>query len=258
MQLLAIYDVRNVHGKLQKRGYFYLSDNPHHNWSSAVVGYSDYLRRRKHDFASSGGRLQANSLWSDRGPSDQWCAPFMAYAHDIAEREDVLLCQNTSGRNHGKWNHDRIGGNVGNAFGAAYREGKFVVRAGQSPAEAVVAWLRSNMRWGRDKDGNKTEERFFFVIPANAIKVTKSPVKTLDIGIKQYHCMVSRKKKIYFRKYSCSCSECLRGIWEKCMNMEYCGPFQRTWFRPYRQYNQLESRYGNDGNKRKKQRVDGN
>ena len=31
VQLLAIYDLQNINGNLQKRGHFYLSDNPHHN-----------------------------------------------------------------------------------------------------------------------------------------------------------------------------------------------------------------------------------
>ena len=133
----------------------------------------------------------------------------MGYGTDSARRLGVMLNQNTSGTNHGKWNHDRIGGNVGNAFAAAYREGKFVVRHGQSPAEAVVEWLESNMRWATDEKGNPTMQRFFFVIPASAIKVLKSPVKTLKIGITEYHCMVSHKRYLYFRKYSCSCSACL-------------------------------------------------
>ena len=254
VQLLAFYDIQNVNGILQKRGYYYLSDNPHHNWSSAVVGYDHYLKKRKQNFLANGTELRVHTLWSDRGPSDQWCAPFLAYAHDIAKRENVLLNQNTSGTNHGKWNHDRIGGNVGRCFGTAYREGKYVIVRGESPAEKTVDWLRANCEWTHDEKGNRVMQQFFFVIPPAAIKCAKSPVKTLSIGIKDYHCMVSHQHKTYFRRYSCSCNACLNTDWGACQRLGYCGQFQRAFFTPYVQYDAIESKYDDDGNRKKKRR----
>ena len=253
VQLLAIYDVCVVNGKLQKRGYFYLSDNPHHNWSSAVVAYDDYLRRRKQDFAARGVKLRINRLWSDRGPSDQWCAPFMAFAGDIAYREGILLEQNTSAVRHGKWNHDRIGGRVGNLFALAYRNGKYVVLRGQSPAQCSRDWLHANCRW----DSKRKMESFYFVTAPHKIKhLNASPVKTLkDIGVTQYHCMLRTGVQTWFRRYSCSCSECLALRLKKCLNKAYCGGWKRAIFKPYQPYDRLVSVYDDEGNKRKKRRL---
>ena len=87
--------------------------------------------------------------------------------------------------------------------------GKCVFYWGESPVKVTVDW------------------QFFFVIPPEAIKCAKSPVKTLSIGIKDHHCKVSRQHKTYFREHCCSCKACLNRDSAACQRLQYCGQFQR-------------------------------
>ena len=50
------------------------------------------------------------TLYSDRGSSNIWCAPFIAYGCELATEFDISIQLNTTAAGEGKWLHDQIGG----------------------------------------------------------------------------------------------------------------------------------------------------
>ena len=102
LSLLVICDIVNVNGVLQNSAHNYMSNYTKHGWYSAVAAYKDYIRRRKRMFRSAGVDLSTNVVWSDRGPTDFWCAPFIAFARDAAKENNVNLEMNKTAAGHGK------------------------------------------------------------------------------------------------------------------------------------------------------------
>lgn len=108
---MVIYDVYYDGSQLVKSAYIYLSDEERHAWYSAIPAYSKYIKLRKSEFKSKHGiDLRVNVLFSDRGPSDFWCAPFIYQASKVGVKNEVIIISTTTASGHGKYIHDQIGG----------------------------------------------------------------------------------------------------------------------------------------------------
>lgn len=262
VQLLAIYDLCTVNGKLQRRAYLFLSDMPHKGWHSAIPAYRHYLRMRKRDFRGRGITLKHNYFWSDRGTGDCFNAGFIGYSADVVYSEGVELNLNTSGVQHGKHIHDQIGGDGGRLVQKAHKKVKLF--EGDSPAKKYTIWLNANCRNPKKKK-NKGITRYFIYLPFNVIRyVNPCPIDTLPCKIKKFHCVhIDSSKKVWVRPNSCCCRKCMSGKHSECTEKRWCGTMREAvgGIPNHVPYDMLVSRYDNDGKLRpppaKRARVSG-
>ena len=198
-----------------------------------------YLKLRKSEYAKDGIILKTNIIFSDRGPTDIWCAPFMAYACEIVNETGVALQPNTSGAGHGKWVYDAVGGCMAVYGQNGVRVGNIKFIPGKSIAGTMVEHYNANFT--DPADGEIT--RHFHELHAADITVHKSPVDSLDInggGITEYHCcLISINNQIKFRRTSCFCDKCINsdfGI--DCDEIGYCGKWRDTKISKYPSYSE--------------------
>ena len=237
LSLLVIYDIINVGGNLQKSAFCYISNYTKHGWYSAIPAYRDYIQRRKAEFQKRGVSLTTNVVWSDRGPTDFWTAPFIAFAKDAAIDNNINLCLNTTAAGHGKWMHDQIGGVVGRKIKYGFKEDLIPVNIGDSIAGKTCIYL--NTEFNQSANGNI--KRYFIELHPEQIRYGPSPVKTIKVtsttGIKKYNCVyMNRSGDIVFREYSCSCTNCIGTKYEDCIKDMYCGHWINTNIKPYQSY----------------------
>ena len=100
LSLLVMYDIVNVNGNLERSAFCYMSNYTKHGWYSAIPAYRDYIKRRKSEFKKRRVSITTNVVWSDRGPTDFWTAPFIAFAKDIAVDDNINLSLNTTAAGH--------------------------------------------------------------------------------------------------------------------------------------------------------------
>ena len=213
---MVLYEVFKKDDKLIQSAHVYISDEENHGWYSAIPAYSQYLRARKSQLKLEHGiDLICNVLFSDRGPGDFWCAPFIGLAAEIAKKEKVAIIPGTTASGHGKYIHDQIGGGDKCQTRYGFRNDHIKI-SGKEIATEAVKYL--NETRGKSISGSIT--RNYYVLKRQDIKVRLSPIKTLEIGpyksgISEYHCCyIDVKGNVKFRKYSCFCEVCIATLFE--------------------------------------------
>ncbi len=222
---MVIFATFNNGSEQIKDAYIYMSDEERHGWYSAIPAYSHFVKTRKSELKDRYNiDLKLNVLFSDRGPSDFWCAPFIYYAADIAKSENVSIIPATTASGHGKFIHDQIGGGTKSTSRHALKNGYIKIKSGESIADKIVEYLNEN--YSESFTGFK---RNFHVLKPDEINYRESPIQSFIIGTKggitQFHCCsINKSGKIQFRKYLCVCNECIVNEFAKnCGQTAYCG-----------------------------------
>ena len=228
---MVIYDVCYDGTQLVKSAYIYLSDQEKHAWYSAVPAYKKYLKLRKAELKSKHNiDLKLNILFSDRGPSDFWCAPFIYYAKNIATAISVKTVPTTTASGHGKYIHDQIGGGSKTTTTYGFKNDYIQINPGDSVASAAIKYLQTHYSSSLSGSIN----RYFFEIKSEEIKVRESPVHSLEIGtgsgIKTFHCCrIDTNGVIEFKDYLCPCDECIANEFRgNCNQVSYYGSWLLT------------------------------
>ena len=211
-----------------KSAYIYLSDKSEHGWYSAVPIYKKYIKLRKSELNSKHGiTFDLNIIFSDRGPSDFWCAPFIYEASKVAKSESVEIIEGTTASGHGKEIHDQIGGGTKTKTKYGSKNGYIKYKSPEKIAEACVEYLTANY----SESISGSIHRYFFVIEPKEIEERPSPIQSFVIGhksgITDFHCCrIDKQGHIQFKKYFCSCDTCIANRFiGNCDFSRYCG----TW-----------------------------
>ena len=174
-----------------------------------TVSTCTQYKRLERLFRTTSVEFKTHTIFSDRGPGDSWCAPFIAYACELATESGITIQLNTTAAGHGKWMHDQLGATISKFIRDAVATGKIKFKANESIAGKIVAHLNAHFRKSKDD----TVTRFFYELLVHEIKVHSSPVRSLkvgDEGISEYHCCVIKPgNEIKFRRYSCMCTSCI-------------------------------------------------
>ena len=207
-----------------------------------------YIESRKAEYASRGKTLKTHILWSDRGPTDFWTAPFIVYAIDICNDNDVNLSMNTTTTGHGKHVHDAI---IGHSKGKArngFKNNLSRIQSGESIAGATCRWLKSELGGDVEKE--------FIEIPAEEVRVATSPVpRILTVekkGIKTYHgSCADTNGNVKFRRLSCHCTLCVSSGFDKCSKGIFAGDWVDCVIKAHPEYDTIPTK----SNPRKRRRI---
>ena len=240
-----------MNGVLQKSSVCILSDQSAHGWYSAVPAYKQYIRVKKDQFRSRGKTIQKHIVFSDSGPTDIWTGPFMVFAIDICNEENVNLSLNRSASGHGKYIHDTLIGVMKRKIGYGWKEGLIYILPGQSPAHRTCIWLRSVY----PTPDCKYNWEFVEVSP-NDIRGNSSPTKRIltedNKGIKTYHSLYANTDGIVkYRIFSCCCNTCISSNYDKCAEGVHVGEWVNCQIEEHPSYDSLPIRQI----KRKRRRV---
>ena len=140
---MVIYDVYYDGLQLVKNAYIYLSDQEKHAWYSASPACKKYLKLRKEELKSKHNtNLKRNVSFSDRGPSDFWCTPFIYYTKEMAVANSVKVVPTTTASGHGKYIHDQIGGGSKTTTTHGFRNDYIKIKSGETIAAAAIKYLQ--------------------------------------------------------------------------------------------------------------------
>ena len=167
-------------------------------------------------------------LWSDRGPSDFWCAPSHTFMCDLATKHSIKIIANTTAAGHSKWTHDQIGGTVTTFLSRSLNSGQLKINSNSTKSSQVVLYLNQHF----NQSHNNSITRYFHEIPISDVYIGDSPVNSLNIpskygkGIKTYHCalIVPNSTQIKYRICSCYCDQCQNSEFNTtCNQRSFCG-----------------------------------
>ena len=108
--MLVIYECRNIMGVKKQSAHIFISNQTAHGWYSAIPALKQYYKRIQDDMRQAGHEFKTSIIYSDRGRSDIWCAPFTAYACELATEFGITMQPNTTASGEGKWMYDQIRG----------------------------------------------------------------------------------------------------------------------------------------------------
>ena len=225
LSIMVGVEFKNIDGKLAQNAVIMLSNESSHNWYSAVPSYKKYIKMKKREFRSRGKNLATHIFYSDRGPSDFWTGPFINYSIDVCNEEKVDLNMNTTCSGHGKYVHDTLIATTKRKTKYGFKEGLMPIGPGDSVAGRTCTWLSSAF------DPSETDYKYewqFIEVPAEDIIVANSPTDRIltkaKKGIKSYHSLFSDTKgNVKFKEFSCACTYCMSGIYDKCNEQMHCG-----------------------------------
>ena len=186
ISMLVIYETCNNGNVINDSAHVFISNQTSHGWYSVLPSLKTYYSRKKRQFSNNSVQLKTHIIFSDRGPGDLWCAPFIAYACELANDNDIRIYLNTTVAGHGKWMHDQLGATVSKFIRNAIRTGKIKFKPNESIAGKIVEYLNLHFRSSEDD----TITRYFYELPVSEVKRHPSPVNTLEIGdegISAYH-----------------------------------------------------------------------
>ena len=241
VSILVIYECKNVDNKIQESAHIYVSNQTSHGWYSAIPALKHYYKRTQEELLAKAVTFKSKIIYSDRGRSDIWCAPFVAYGCELSTEFDISLQLNTTASGEGKWLHDQIGGTFADFIIHCVKVGKLKFRPNESIAAKIVEY--SNQHFNKSK--TDSIHRYFYELPVQDIKVHTSPVDSLQIGdsgISDYHCAVIHpNNKIKFRKQSCFCEKSINSDFkDDCDHTEYCGKWIPTTPSKYPKYSEAK------------------
>ena len=238
ISILIIYECRNINDTIKQSAHVYISDQTEHGWYSAIPALKQYYQRIRSDMENCAIEFKTNIIFGDRGRKDIWCAPFMAYACELANHFNIIIQPNTTASGEGKWLHDQVGGTVAQFIQHAVKIGRIKFGPNDSPASKIVSHCNQHFK----KSQTDTIDRCFYILETDAIKRHPSPVNSLEIGdskagISDYHCAVIKPgNKVMFRKQSCFCTETLASNFGNNCHEQYCGKWESTALSQYPKY----------------------
>ena len=237
VSILVLYECRNINDSIAESAHIYLSNQTAHGWYSAIPVLKHYYKRLKTDMEQSEDDFETSIIYSDRGRSDVWCAPFIAYACELANVFGITIQANTTASGEGKWMCDQIGGTASKYIQHAVKVGK--IKFG--PRDSVAGKIAAHCNEYFSTSKTDSIKRCFYELDVKDVKVHTSPVKSLKIGdggISNYHCgVITPGNKVSFRKQSCFCTESIESKFDKdCPHTKYCGGWINTKISSYPKY----------------------
>ena len=103
ISMLVIYECRNINDLIEHSAHIYLSNQTSHGWYSCIPALKHYYQRIKTDLEQAGVEFKTSIIYCDRRRGDFWCAPWFAYACELANHFGITIQPNTTASGEGKW-----------------------------------------------------------------------------------------------------------------------------------------------------------
>ena len=143
----------------------------------------------------------------------------------ITQETNVIIEWNFTAPQHGKWLHDAEGSVIKRIYKSCVLN-KLIKFDASVPFETtIVNYLKTYFT----NEKESKIKRNFYEINNGQIVQTANDCKTLD-GIAALFCfktVLNEIDTIYCRTLTCTCVECTNDNWQRCTNIDICGPWNK-------------------------------